>query len=344
MRVELNKLKKSMSYTSEEQINDRIRELDHQMVVSSMSLKEEKEILKEIAELKKNRPKISHLNNMEEKVSNFDSTLPVKERLDTIKAKLNEERDAKKVVSEQYKALMDERQSQMGDMPELFEEREALNKKIAEKIKERNELRDEFRAAEREFNAYLTAVRNARADRARAERAERDLEYEKERRVRAAEKLSEQPHIAETQLIDQTVSFLQSLMPKVVESQEAAKKEIVHNTKAGEIVLAKKGEEEEYYFAPTKKAKASKAKGKKDESSSKPIKHNAETFNLFSKLKLDAPVTTDEIPALLEKLEAQRKVYEAKIKEWEEQREEMKKKILAGEPLEEEAADEEKEE
>lgn len=343
MRTELNKLKKSMSYTSEEQINERIRELDHRMVVSSMSLKEEKEILKEISELKKSRPKISHLNNMEDKVSNFDSTLPVKERLDTIKAKLNEERDAKKIVSEQYKALMDERTSQMGDMPELFEERESLNKKVTEKIKERNELRDEFRAAEREFNAYLAEVRNARADRARAERAERDVEYEKERRVRAAEKLSEQPHVAETTLIDQTVSFLQSLMPKAVENQEAAKKEVVHNTKDGEVVLAKKGAEEEYYFAPTKKAKASKAKGKKEEGS-KPIKHNAETFNLFSKLKLDAPVTTDEIPALLEKLEAQRKGYEAKIKEWEEKREEMKKKILAGESVEEEeeAADEEK--
>merc|ERR1719473_2428028 len=168
----------------------------------------------------------------------------------------------------------------MGDMPELFEQREALNKQVQEKIKERNTLRDEFRQAEREFNAYLAEVRNLRADRARAER---DAEYEKERRVRQAEKLEEQPHIAETTLIEQTLLFCKSLLPKEEEKKSVEQKEITHNTKEGETVLKKKGEEEEYYFAPTKKAKASKAKGKKE---TKAIKHNAETFRLFSQLKL----------------------------------------------------------
>merc|ERR1712032_1705970 len=91
-----------------------------------------------------------------------------------------------------------------------------------------------------------------------------------------------------------------------------------------------------------KKAK-SKAKGGKAEGSGKPIKHNAETFRLFDQMKLDAPITTDDIPALLEKLEEQLEMYKGKVKTWEEKRDEMKQKILAGEvlPEDEEKKDEE---
>merc|ERR1712110_1319600 len=74
--------------------------------------------------------------------------------------------------------------------------------------------------------------------------------------------------------------------------------------------------------------KKGKTKSEKD-STSKPIKHDANTFQLFSKLKLDAPITTDDVPALLEKLEAQLEDYQNKVKDWEEKKEEMKRKILS---------------
>merc|ERR1712039_192543 len=107
-------------------------------------------------------------------------------------------------------------------------------------------------------------------------------------------------------------------------------KETVHNNPDGTEVLLKKEDRDEFYFAPTSKGKKakSKQKGGKAEGSSKPIKHNAETFRLFDQLKLDAPITTDEIPAILEKLEAQLVDYNEKVKMWEEKREEMKRKIL----------------
>jgi len=105
-------------------------------------------------------------------------------------------------------------------------------------------------------------------------------------------------------------------------------KEINHNNPDGSTVLLSKDKrEEEFFFAPTAKKKGGKNKSK-DKASSKPIKHNAETFKLFASLKLDAPITTQQIPELLEKLEAQLEDYQAKVKEWEEKREEMKRKIL----------------
>merc|ERR1711870_41845 len=91
------------------------------------------------------------------------------------------------------------------------------------------------------------------------------------------------------------------------------------------------GRDEEYYLAPSAKGKKCKAKKSgKAEGSAKPIKHNAETFRLFDQLKLDAPITTDEVPALVEKLEEKLADYQHKVKVWEETKEEKKRKILEG--------------
>merc|ERR1719240_2443517 len=111
------------------------------------------------------------------------------------------------------------------------------------------------------------------------------------------------------------------------------------------ILLKKDAREEEFYFAPTKGKKGAKAKkGKEEGGSGATIKHNVETFRLFDMLKLDAPVKADEIPAILEKLEEQLKDYQNKVKEWEATREEQKRRIMEGKPIEEEEAKEENEE
>merc|ERR1712110_1113562 len=106
---------------------------------------------------------------------------------------------------------------------------------------------------------------------------------------------------------------------------------VAYDFKGGEMLVSKEDREKEYYYEPTARGKKSKTKAKKDEGSSKPIKHNAETFQLFDKLKLDAPITTDDVPALLEKLEVKLVDFNNKVKKWEEQREDLKERILAGE-------------
>jgi len=328
MKQKLNGMKKNLGFTSEDQIDDRIATIEYKMWTGSVSLKEEKAFLKEISELKKNKPKISQLNQMEASVSSFDGGVPMKEQMGSFNEQMAILREQKKAVSEKYSALMEERSKQMGDMPELFEAREALNKQIGELIKERNELRDEFRAAEREYNAYLQEQRAARADKQRAEREVRQKEWDVARRQKEADKLEEQPFVSETTLIEQTIKWCKSLLPKDAEATKEEKKDIVHTNKDDELVVLKKSDrEEEFFFAPTKKAKGAKNKSKKETTA---IKHNVETFKLFSELKLDAPITTDEIPPIVEKLEAQLETYQAKIALWVEKREEMKKKILEG--------------
>merc|ERR1712217_857512 len=151
-------------------------------------------------------------------------------------------------------------------------------------------------------------------------------------RLKKAERLEDQPYVAEITLVEQTIAFCNSLTAKKVEEAKEDKKETVHDLPDGASVLMKKEDrDEEFYLAHTAKGKKGKAKkGGKAEGSAKPIKHNAETFRLFDQLKLDAPITTDEVPALLEKLEAKLADYQNKVKDWEATKEEKKRKILEG--------------
>merc|ERR1712139_286498 len=185
--------------------------------------------------------------------------------------------------------------------------------KIQELIAERTRLRDEFNAAKREFQSYLAEQRRARQAKYAEERKKQQEEWKIKQLERKVEQLDEQPYVSELTLIEQTVKFCKNLLPQDVGDKKEEKKETVYNNKDGEVVLAKKEDrDEEFYFVPTKGKKSGKKKGGAagEDTSKKPIKHNAETFKLFDSLKLDAPITVAEIPDLLTKLAEQQDMYE----------------------------------
>merc|ERR1711920_1159770 len=226
---------------------------------------------------------------------------------------------------EKLAKLRDERKEKLGDVPQWIEERQKLGEEIAEKNKEKAVIRDELR-------------QEKQMEERQAWQKQKDLDNKK----KAAERLEEQPYVAEITLIEQTIAFCNSLVQKKGEDTKEEKKETAHDNPEGTEVLLKKEDRDEFYLVPTSKGKKSKSKNKsgKAEGSSKPIKHNAETFRLFDQLKLDAPITTDDIPALLEKLEEQLEMYKGKVKKWEETKAEKIRKLLEGADLDEENADE----
>jgi len=345
MKAQLSKMKNSMGYKSEADIDKRIAEIEFRMSTESMALKEEKKCMEEIKELKRSKPKVSKLKAAEAEMEgrkpggNTDS---IREEIGKQTADIKELKEEKRLISAEYAKLNEERQKQMSDMPELFDERTKLQQQIQEKINKRNEIRDEFRAKEKEFNAYMNEIRKIRAEKAAESRLERQAEFDERRRQRQVDALDEQPHVAEITLIEQTILWCKSVLPKEdKKADDGAKKTSTDfNNPDGSMVLMKKDDrEEEFYFAPTKK-KAAKGGKKKEEGSKKTIKHNAETFKLFGDMKLDAPLSTDEIPSLIEKLEEMLADYNAKVADWEKNREEMKKKILAGEMDKEEKKEE----
>merc|ERR1711953_534153 len=86
-----------------------------------------------------------------------------------------------------------------------------MNEKIQAKIKERNEIGAEKKEAEQAYRQYQAEIRKIKAERQAEERKERQKEYELRQLERKAEKLDEQPHVAEITLIEQTIKFCNSL-------------------------------------------------------------------------------------------------------------------------------------
>jgi uncharacterized coiled-coil DUF342 family protein len=339
MANDVKKMKASIGFKSEEEIDNRIREIEYRLHTDTLTLKVEKDLLKEISELKRNRPKVSQVNKLEEGLSSFDAGGNTKETLSTISEQIRTWLQEKAKVVEELQKLQDAHKDKVGDLSGDIEARNELGKQVAEKIQERNKVRDDFRAEEKVFQEKLREKRAQQQERIAAEREQRQKEWEDRNRQKKAEKIDEQPFVLEITLIEQTMKFCKSLTAGKEEKVVEEKKEFDHGNLDGLQVLGKKDERDEFFFEPTKGKKKSKAKGK-ESSSSKPIKHNAETFKLFDQLKLDAPITLDDIPAIMEKLEAKLADFEQKVKDWEKNKEERKAKILAGEDDEEEKKEE----
>ncbi|CAE7556564.1 unnamed protein product [Symbiodinium sp. CCMP2456] len=324
-------MKKSIGFSSEADIDNRIASIEFQLCTESVPLKEEKKLLAEIQQLKKNRSKVSHMQQMEQNLSTVDPTMSMKEQKDAINEEMNRYRDEKRKIQDQMTELSEARKQQLGPIEEIQNQRSAVSDELKAKIEERNKFRDEFRQKEREYNQYLAEQRRVRQEKYAAEKAERQKEYDLRRKQREAEKLDDQPYVAEITLIEQTMKFCQGLVQSKVEDKLDEKKEVSHENVDGcEILLRKEDREEEFYFAPLKGKKDKNKKKGAGETKAAKITHNAETFRLFDQLKLDAPLSTDQVPGLLEKLTEQLADYQAKVKEWEEKREDMKKAILEG--------------
>merc|ERR1711972_492827 len=202
----------------------------------------------------------------------------MKATIQEINAAMAKHREEKKGIQEKLAKIRDERKAKLGDVPTWHEQRQEISAQIQEKVKEKNEIRDAFKVKEKEYYAYLAEVRKMRQEKVQEERMAWQKERDQQNKLRRAEQLEEQPYVAEITLIEQTIAFCNSLTQKKAEDTKEEKKEIAHDNPDGYEVLAKKGEEEEFYMMP---AKAKKAKGKKTskaEGSAKPIKHNAETF------------------------------------------------------------------
>jgi len=345
---ELKKMKASIGWKSEEEMDQRMLEIELSLQVDTLPLKKEKELLKELSELKKNRPKIAQVNAKEETLKDMDIGVNKATR-NEINTQIREWMQAKAKVLEERTALEAEYTGKFAD-DNVFEEKKKLQEKIKEKMEERQKIRDAFREEERQYWEAMKKKREEQQERIAREREERNKEWQERQKQRKVEKMDEQPYVADITLIEQTIKFCKSLSSGKEEKQEEEKKEIDHKNMDGLQVLGKKDERDEFWFEPTK-GKKSKGSKQKATPSAKPIKHNAETFKLFDQLKLDAPLTVDQIPDLLEKLEAKLVVFQEKVAKWEQTKEEKKAKILAGEDVDEdekedkvESKEEEKEE
>jgi len=330
LRTEANRMKQQMQYTSEDEIDKRISEIDFILISETMSLKEEKKLLQEISELKKSKPKVEQMRQtigQYEKESNMPRGEDVEQMKNRITSDLKDLLEQKKAVQDELQKLEGEWDSKASGLKSMYEEKKRIRDEITKYITEKKEKISDFYKEKDEYDQYMDALKRDKMERLAKEKAKRKEEWEYERRKREVEQMDDMPFFAEVTLLQQTIKFCKSLQPKNTDNVQQEKKEVQLSGLDGCELLVKKENRDEYFFAPKSKAKATKHGGKQ-KVASKAIKHNVETFKLFEKLKLDAPMTIDDIPECLKQLESSLEDYNIKIKEFEAFNAERKRQIM----------------
>jgi len=233
-KAEFGKMKKSMAYTNSEDIDARIRWIEDKLHHDTNTLKAEKDYMLEIKELKKNKPKLAQLGQMQDKVNNIDAGTDLRGKQGEINEAMAILRERKKGFQEKLSELNEERKAQLGDFSEVMGEREEKSKKIQALIQERSTLRDAFGVQKREFQTFLNEQRRKNQEKYQEDRKVQQEEWRISQLEKKIERLDEQPHVSEITLIEQTIFFCKTLLPKDDTKKEEEKKDTVFNNKDGE--------------------------------------------------------------------------------------------------------------
>jgi uncharacterized coiled-coil DUF342 family protein len=119
------------------------------MWTESVPLKEEKKYLLEIQELKRNKPKVTQVHKMEEGLQTLKEGVSMKDTVQEINKQMAMLREEKKGIQAKLTEIREARNAKLGDMPDIIKERDELSQLVTEKVKEKNQLRDDFKAAEK---------------------------------------------------------------------------------------------------------------------------------------------------------------------------------------------------
>merc|ERR1712129_366110 len=116
---------------------------------------DEKAYMGEIKELKKNKPKLAQLGNIQDKLTGFDAGKDLAAQKNELNEQMAILREKKKGISERLTEVTEARKAQLGDFGEVAEQRDKISTKIKELIAQRTQLRDDLDDAKREFQSYL---------------------------------------------------------------------------------------------------------------------------------------------------------------------------------------------
>mmetsp|Transcript_18145 Transcript_18145/g.50493 ORF Transcript_18145/g.50493 Transcript_18145/m.50493 type:complete len:535 (-) Transcript_18145:1577-3181(-) len=292
--------KSSVRFNSVEDIEKEIQKLQKRQETTSMSLTEEKKLIKEMDALKASKEKVKDVKS---KDASLDETKKQRNAVnDSIKAKDKEIDAVTKEMDEvggKIKAMNEKETDKRSVLDGLFKERENLKKEISVVLKEKDTLRDEYRAKNNEWWNTQRAVK-----------AQRQLKYEEEKKAREIEKaaylkkmeeeeLKKIPYEEEQGLCDYLADYLERIYLNAGSSSAkvSVKKEEVIAVKddpfAGMVAKVKKNDDEENYFSKGKSKKKRQRAPKKTLTT--PFTLSVDSFEQFGSIGLNPPTKLDEV-------------------------------------------------
>jgi len=306
--------KSSIKFTNFADIDKEIKRLQHIQETTSISLSEEKQIIKEIDALKSSKQAVETLAG---KDSAMDDAKAQRKDIGTLISEKDKEIDevSKEIDEKQtaMKALNDTDSAKRDKLQGWFTERDELRAKFGEKLKEKDAIRDAFRKA---MNDWYNA--------SRALRAQKKIQYDEEKKVRDAEqaeylkKVEEEeakkvPYEAEQALCEYLADYLTKmyLTDEAPTAAENKKEEtvIVRDDPFANFKPIKKNDDEIFFGKGKGKKKRERANKKQVQKSAAPFVLSVDTFGQFGLIGLNPPTTLAQVENSVKELREKKEWY-----------------------------------
>jgi len=311
-----------MKFTNVSDIEKEIAKLQRKQETQSMSLSDEKKLIKEIEFLQASRrtaedlaSKQSDINRVKGERKNIQAELDAKNtEIDAIQSEIDTQ-------AEVVKELMDKHSTQRGEVSALYKQKEELKTQLDAKFADKDDLRTTFRENTNDWYQCQRAIK-----------AQRQLQYDEEKKRREeertawlkekeAEELAKTPYEEEMALCDYLADYLtktylsdaqEEVLKKAKAAEEKAKADVVavkDDPFAGFKAVSKKGDDGDVYFGKGKGKKKGKSRSSKTSKTAASFSINLDLFDQFGMMSLNPPTSLDAVPASVEELKAKKVWY-----------------------------------
>ncbi|EEY62020.1 uncharacterized protein PITG_14008 [Phytophthora infestans T30-4] len=213
----------NLKYGSVAEFDSAIAELKHKQETSSMSLNEEKRVIKEIEQLQAQKQQVSGYSDDQGVVEKQNESIKEiralqtkkNEDIDAIQEKLNEQKQA---LDELYR--LNEEENKKDQFPVLAKERKEIKEQLDDKFTAIKALRKEFKEANDKYYNNIRLVRKKKEMERQKEEEARKAEYEAKLADYEKEMAKIHPHQDEMDLCDALVSFLEKTYAKELKEED----------------------------------------------------------------------------------------------------------------------------
>ncbi|GMG17733.1 unnamed protein product [Phytophthora fragariaefolia] len=218
----------TLKFGSEAEFDSAIAELKHKQETSSMSLNEEKRVIKEIEQLQAQKKQVGAVAGDQGAVDKQNESI---KEIRALQAKKNEEIDAvqeklnaqKQALDELYR--LNEEENKKDKFPALAKERKDIKEQLDDKFTAIKALRKDFKEANDKYYNNIRLVRKKKELERQKEEEARKAEYEAKLADYEKEMAKIHPYQDEMDLCDALVSFLEKTYAKELKEEQDEKAE-----------------------------------------------------------------------------------------------------------------------
>ena len=307
-------------FGSVQDIDKEIAKLQKLQETTSMSLTEEKKLIKEMDALQASKKFVTDIKSKDAALD--DMRVQRKALAEQISAKDKEidavsaEMDA---IVKAMKELDEAHQTKRDAKKELFTKRDAVRKEINDLFTQKDVKRDAFRTANNAWFTYQRAIKAQKKMQYEEEKAKREAERAEYQAKLEAEEAKKIPYEEEQALCDFLANYLERTYldapadgeDKTKDAATAATTRVPDDDPfAGLTPVNKKAEEDYFGKAGGKKKKRVRAAKKQDLVTERPFTLSVDTFEQFGMLQLDPPVKLEDVAQSVQALREKKAWYQ----------------------------------